>query len=89
MNAAKQIILALLTEHRAGLFGLEIVSLSHGRLTRGMVYVHLGSLEEEELVQSELIESEHPGSLARPRYHITERGRNVPVDDADADPAFA
>lgn len=85
MNVAKKIILSLLGEHREGLFGLELVALSQGRLTRGHVYVHLGALEEDGLVESKLIESEHPGALPRPRYFITERGRHVPIDDADDD----
>lgn len=89
VNVAKKIILSLLSEHPGGLFGLELVSLSHGRLTRGTVYVHLGRLEEAGLVQSKRVESEHPGALARPRYFITERGRHVPIDDTDGEAAFA
>jgi DNA-binding PadR family transcriptional regulator len=89
VNAAKQVILSLLAEHPQGLYGLDIVRLSQGRLTRGMVYVHLGALEEDGLVETKLIESEHPGALPRPRYFITERGRHVPVDDADPEAAFA
>ena len=89
VNTAKKIILSLLSEHPEGLFGLDLVHLSHGRLTRGLVYVHLGALEEAGLVESKLIESEYPGALARPRYFITERGRHVPIDDADGEAAYA
>jgi DNA-binding PadR family transcriptional regulator len=60
-----------------GLYGLEIVKASNGRLQRGTVYVTLGRLEEKGYVKSAVNRKpDHPG-LPRPRYSLTGQGRRV------------
>jgi DNA-binding PadR family transcriptional regulator len=71
------LVLSLLRDEPMGLYGLEIVKASNGRLQRGTVYVTLGRLEEKGYVKSAVNRKpDHPG-LPRPRYSLTGQGRRV------------
>lgn len=66
-------VLALLEEN-VGMYGLELVRQSGGKLKRGTIYVTLGRLEERGLVRSAVLKKPgHPG-LPRPVYSITKDG---------------
>jgi len=70
-------ILGMLRDEPAGMYGLELVRESGGRLARGTVYVLLGRLEEKGYVRSKVQRNaEHPG-LPRPRYALTAQGQRV------------
>jgi DNA-binding HxlR family transcriptional regulator len=71
------LVLSLLRDEPMGLYGLEIVKASNGRLQRGTVYVTLGRLEEKGFVKSAVNRKpDHPG-LPRPRYSLTGQGQRV------------
>jgi DNA-binding PadR family transcriptional regulator len=71
------LVLGLLRDTPKGLYGLELVRASDGRLQRGTVYVTLGRLEEKGYVKSIVHgKSDHPG-LPRPRYSLTAQGQRV------------
>jgi len=59
-----------------GMYGLEMVRASGGKLKRGTAYVTLGRLEERGLVKSRLIKQNNPG-LPRPLYTLTEAGKRM------------
>lgn len=82
MSEAKQLILALLRDHPKGLFGLDLVRLSEGKLGRATIYVHLGDLEGDGLIESEAV-PEPPLPLPRRRYRLTRKG----LRSSDEDPA--
>jgi len=70
-------ILELLVEH-GELFGLALVNVSGGRLSRGGIYVTLGRMEEKGLVSSRQ-DSPTPGAIGLPRrlYAPTAYARRV------------
>ena len=71
------LVLRLLRDAPAGLYGLQLVSTSDGKLKRGTVYVTLGRLEEKGFVESRTkAQSEHAG-LPRPVYRITGLGQRA------------
>lgn len=73
ISPIEQKVLALLGDN-PGLYGLELVKLSKGKLKRGTVYVVLGRLEERGLVHSAVLKKpDHPG-LPRPVYGVTGDG---------------
>jgi DNA-binding PadR family transcriptional regulator len=61
LSAAERAILELLVE-RGELFGLQMVSLSGGRLKRGTIYVTLGRMQEKGYLDSRQ-ESLPPGAV--------------------------
>jgi DNA-binding PadR family transcriptional regulator len=66
-------VLEILAEN-VGLYGLEVVRHSGGKLKRGTVYVTLGRLKERGLVRSAVLRKPgHPG-LPRPVYSNTKHG---------------
>jgi DNA-binding PadR family transcriptional regulator len=68
------LILGLLRSEPAGMYGLELVKVSKGKLKRGTVYVTLGRLEEKGFIRSRSkSEPDQPG-LPRPIYKITAQG---------------
>jgi DNA-binding PadR family transcriptional regulator len=67
------LVLRLLQDAPAGLYGLQLVGSSEGKLKRGTVYVTLGRLEEKGFVESRTKKSEHAG-LPRPMYRLTGLG---------------
>lgn len=82
MSPERILILEMLRDNPSGLFGLDIVTMSDGKIGRGMVHVYLGPLEEEELVTCERV----PQSigLPRPLYKLTKKGRRVLDEGFDA-----
>jgi len=71
------LVLRLLRDAPAGLYGLELVEASGGKLKRGTVYVTLGRLEEKGFVESRTKpQDNHPG-LPRPIYRINAVGQQV------------
>lgn len=76
------LVLRLLRDAPAGLYGLQLVGNSEGKLKRGTVYVTLGRLEEKGFVESRTKpKSEHAG-LPRPVYRLTGLGVKA-LDAAD------
>jgi DNA-binding PadR family transcriptional regulator len=70
-------ILRLLKDEPAGMYGLALVKESGEKLKRGTVYVTLGRLEEKGYVKSRTKENTtHPG-IPRPIYKITGLGERV------------
>lgn len=70
-------ILGILRDEPGGMYGLEMVRASRGRLARGTVYVLLGRLEEKGYVRSRVNrDADHPG-LPRPRYTLTAVGQRA------------
>ncbi len=70
-------ILRFLRDEPAGMYGLELVSASGGKLKRGTIYVTLGRLQEKRFVRSRVKrDSTHPG-LPRPRYTVTALGERA------------
>jgi PadR family transcriptional regulator len=71
------LVLRLLREAPAGLYGLQLVGNSGGKLKRGTVYVTLGRLEEKGFVEPHTkAQSGHAG-LPRPVYRITGLGQRA------------
>lgn len=73
----ERLILDLLIAE-GGLFGLQLVTLSHGALKRGTVYVTLGRMEAKGFIRSEQ-EALPPGAIGLPRriYYPTPLGERV------------
>jgi DNA-binding PadR family transcriptional regulator len=70
------LILGLL-QRSAGLYGMELLHKSNGKLKRGTIYVTLGRLEERGLVTSELPKTEKHSGLPRPVYSVSEAGKRM------------
>jgi len=71
-------ILRLLASRPEGLYGLQMVDLSEGRIKRGSVYVYLQRLKDDNLVGvKEVPAPEGYGGLPRPVYRITGLGQRV------------
>ena len=72
------IILRMLRDEPAGMYGLEMVKASGERLKRGTIYVTLGRMEQKGYVKSKAkADADHPG-IPRPIYRITGLGeRNL------------
>lgn len=71
-------ILRTLAAHPQGLYGLQVVDLSGGRIKRGSVYVYLSRLKDDNFVT---VRQESPpagyGGLPRPVYKVTGLGQRV------------
>jgi DNA-binding PadR family transcriptional regulator len=78
--ASEILVIQILRDHPQGLYGLEIIQKSEGRLGRGTVYVPLGRLQERGYVERQDEPSQH-GGLPRPRYRLTRDGTRVAVED--------
>ena len=77
LSPKEKLILELLTAN-ASMYGLQLVSQSHGKLKRGTVYVTLGRMEEKGLIQSEPEKfSDHSGLVPRRMYRPTPFGLRV------------
>lgn len=68
----------LLANLGKGMYGLELVNRSGGKIKRGTVYVTLSRMEHKGYVQSK-VEEPRPGSIGLPRrlYEPTGYGRRV------------
>ena len=70
-------ILGCLSDQPGGLYGLEMVKASNGKLARGTVYVLLSRLEEKGFVTAKADpHANHPG-LPRRQYKLTGLGRRA------------
>lgn len=85
MTAKQALILDILRQHPKGLFGLDIVRLSNGKLGRGTVYLSLGRLEEQGLVKSRLVPHPHV-PMGRPLYTITRGGHRASIRPEGMEP---
>lgn len=74
------LIIQLLRENPKGMYSLDVIRASKGRLSRGTVYVHLGRLEEAGLVESKLVRDTNSG-IARPLYKLSRRGLRIPIGE--------
>ena len=71
------LILSLLEDEPAGMYGLALVKASNGELKRGTVYITLGRLEEKGFIRAvEDSHSEHSG-LPRRQYKLTGLGERA------------
>jgi len=71
------LIMGMLRDEPAGMYGLELVKASDGKLKRGTIYVTLGRMEEKGYVRSRAkADAEHPG-IPRPIYKLTGVGARV------------
>lgn len=77
-SSNERIVLELLRDQPRGLYGLELVDASGGRLKRGSIYVTLGRMVEKGFVSQRVLETERaqPG-LPRPVYRITALGERA------------
>lgn len=82
------LIIQLLRENPKGMYGLDLVRASNGRLGRGTVYIHLGRLEEEGLVESKLVRDTNSG-IERPLYKLSRRGSHIPIGDSPGELSHA
>ena len=71
------LILRLLRDNPAGMYGLQLVASSDGMLKRGTVYVTLGRLEEKGFVKSTTEAGPLHSGLPRPLYRITALGERM------------
>ena len=71
-------ILSVLASEPKGMYALEIVRASDGKLARGSIYTLLGRLEWKGFVISRLgyYRAAHSG-LRRPRYVVTKQGEQA------------
>jgi DNA-binding PadR family transcriptional regulator len=79
LPSGKELVaLRLLRDRPHGMYGLELVNASKGKLGRAAVYVTLGRMEVKGFVkrQTPPAEEKHPG-LPRPHYRITALGEKV------------
>jgi DNA-binding PadR family transcriptional regulator len=74
----KELVVLQLLARENGLYGLQLVAASRGRLKRGTVYVTLGRMEDKGLIASRL-EAAPPdaGGLPRRIYDVTSLGRRM------------
>jgi DNA-binding PadR family transcriptional regulator len=72
-----ELLILSLLKQSAGLYGLQLVHRSEGKLKQGTVHTTLMRLKERGLVNCKTPKSaKHPG-LPRPEYTITEAGERV------------
>jgi DNA-binding PadR family transcriptional regulator len=76
------LVLRLLRDSPAGMYGLELVGASDGQLKRGSVYVVLSRLEEKGFVKSRKKPASSHSGLPRPSYRLTALGERQ-LDAAD------
>lgn len=77
MSDLQLIIISMLLK-KDGMYGLELVKGSNGRLKRGTIYVTLDRMEEAKLLKSELVAPS--GGQRGPRrrqYRVTGEGRKI------------
>jgi DNA-binding PadR family transcriptional regulator len=68
------LILGLLRDEPAGMYGLELVAASNGALKRGTVYVTLTRMEDKGFIRSRLPKKAEHAGLPRPHYAIAAPG---------------
>jgi DNA-binding PadR family transcriptional regulator len=75
--ATELLVLRLLSSEPSGLYGLEMVKKSGGKLKRGSVYVILGRLEDKGYIKSRIPRDADHAGLPRPHYTLTAQGQKV------------
>jgi len=68
------LILGLLRDEPAGMYGLELVAASNGTLKRGTVYVTLTRMEDKGFIKSRVPKKGDHAGLPRPHYTIAAPG---------------
>lgn len=68
MLARRALVLALLRENKDWMHGLELIKLSRGGLSRGILYVTLSRLEDEHLVERKVVKDGGPAGNQRFLY---------------------
>jgi PadR family transcriptional regulator, regulatory protein PadR len=78
LPATERLILEMLVANGEPMFGLAMVTASHGKLKRGSVYVTLSRLENKGFVESEQ-EPLRQGAIGLPRrlYTVTALGKRA------------
>ncbi|MCC6993033.1 MAG: PadR family transcriptional regulator [Deltaproteobacteria bacterium] len=71
------LILGLLIQNGAEMYGLQLVSESEGKVRRGTVYVTLGRMEEKGFVESRLEAVTNRPGLPRRLYRASALGARV------------
>lgn len=71
------LVLRLLRDEPAGMYGLQLVEASDGRLKRGTVYVTLGRLEEKGFIESRTKHHAKHAGLPRPMYRLNATGERA------------
>ncbi len=78
LSGRERVILELLAGTRRGMYGLELVAHSDGRLKRGTVYVTLGRMQQKGFVEAEPEKfADDSGLVPRRIYHATPHGMRV------------
>ena len=78
LPAKALLALDILQSEPRGLYGLDVVARSHGRLSRASIYIVLGDLEARGLVNGKRVIE--PGWIPRPLYTISARGLHALAD---------
>jgi DNA-binding PadR family transcriptional regulator len=73
----ERLVLGLLRDHPAGMYGLEMMAASDAKLKRGTIYVLLGRMEEKGYLTSKVDKRVNHSGLPRPRYRITALGQRA------------
>ena len=74
-SANEVLVLQLLRDAPGGVYGLELVKMSGGKLGRGGVYVTLGRMEEKGFIRSRTpAAADHPGGSAAGGGGVAEAG---------------
>ena len=71
------LVLRLLRDKPVGMYGLQLVEESKGKLKRGTIYVTLGRLEEKGFVDSRTPRQAKHAGLPRPIYKLNAAGERA------------
>ncbi len=90
---AELTILELLDKERRWWYALDLIKASEGRLRRGVIYVHLARLGEQELVESreqndDEFHPQQPYQGRRRLYRITQSGVRKRLERGSPEPSL-
>jgi DNA-binding PadR family transcriptional regulator len=77
LPAKEREILELLLDAKEDLYGLQIVERSHGRVSRGSVYVLLGRMKDRGLVDARVESTSRVPGMPRQLYRATGLGERL------------
>lgn len=78
LSGTEFFVLGMLVDATKGLYGLEMVNMSDGLLSRGTIYVTLGRMKEKNFVQSKVkIIKSRRGGMPGVVYRPTDLGLQV------------
>ena len=78
LSSTEMLIMQMLVSAPKGMYGLELVRESDGKVKRGTVYVLLARLEDKGFViAKDVAPPRNAGGLARPVYRITALGQRT------------